>query len=115
MITRSQERLWRAVIREQLMNIEEAINPQVAIALISLIPSLALMSDKRLKYDIVPIGISPSGINIYEFGFEPVGPRYQGVLAQEIMELYPDAIILNNDGYYAVIYDKIDVDFKRSS
>ena len=115
MLTESQEMLWRNIIREHLLNINEAVNPSVAIALIGLIPSFAMMSDKRLKYNIVLDGISPSGLNIYEFSFEPEGPRYRGVIAQEVKEINPDAVVINSDGYYAVIYDDIDVDFESIS
>lgn len=65
-------------------------------------------SDARLKENIELIGQSSSGINIYEFNYINDSNRYQGVIAQEV----PQASI-NINGYLAVDYGKIDVDFKK--
>jgi len=72
-------------------------------------------SDRRLKTDINLIGVSPSGINIYEFRFiaDP-SRKYQGVIADELLNSqFSDAVYIDADGYYAVDYTKIDVDFKE--
>ncbi|MAE81769.1 MAG: hypothetical protein CMB80_03455 [Flammeovirgaceae bacterium] len=111
MITGRQKKILRLLIREELMLLKEAINPEVAIALIGLIPTLATLSDRRLKHDILPMGKSPTGINIYEFSFEPAGQRYRGVMAQEILDTHPNAVVINDDGFYAVRYSEIDADF----
>lgn len=72
---------------------------------------MALFSDERLKQNIKHIGVSPKGINIYEFEYksEP-DVKYQGVIAQELTD--SDAVI-EKDGFLAVDYSKIDVDFRR--
>ena len=67
-----------------------------------------MMSDSRLKEDIELVGKSPLGINIYEFKYINNPDRYQGVIAQEV----PEASI-NVNGFLAVDYNKIDVDFKK--
>ena len=72
----------------------------------------ALASDVRLKKNIKLVGKSPSNINIYNFEYidSKYGEGvYQGVMANEV----PFASILNEDGYYMVDYDVIDVDFKK--
>lgn len=72
----------------------------------------ALASDIRLKKNIKLVGKSPSNINIYNFEYidSKYGEGiYQGVMANEV----PFASILNEDGYYMVDYDVIDVDFKK--
>ena len=70
-------------------------------------------SDRRLKENIIHIGNSASGIPIYEFTY--IGApkrRYQGTMAQDLLEMnIEDAVKLNKDGYYRVLYDKIDVNF----
>ena len=113
MMNSRQENALRSLIREELTRLDEFMNPQVAISLISLIPSFMMMSDKRLKRDVVAVGKSPTGINIYEFSFKPAGQRYRGVMAQEILDTHPDAVGVNDDGFYAVKYSKIDVDFEQ--
>ena len=70
--------------------------------------SAYMMSDRALKEDIKLVGQSPSGINIYSFKYKNNPDTYQGVIAQEV----PEASI-NINGYLAVDYDKVDVDFKK--
>lgn len=70
-------------------------------------------SDIRLKKDLVFVGQSPSGINIYDFQYiaEP-GIVYRGVMAQELLYSHADAVIWDSrNEHYRVDYDKIDVDF----
>ena len=39
---------------------------------------------------------------------------FVGAMAQDLLELAPDAVIMNpEDGYYRVDYSKIDVDFYK--
>ena len=71
-----------------------------------------LASDKRLKHNYHIVGKSPSGLNIYEFSYLGSNERYQGVMANEIKEKYPSAVIDNN-GFDYVDYSKIDVQFKE--
>ncbi len=68
-----------------------------------------IASDKRLKHNYHVIGKSPSGINIYEFSYLGSDTRYQGVMAQDV----PRATILMDNGFLAVDYSKIDVQFKQ--
>ena len=70
-----------------------------------------MFSDRRLKTDITLLGHSPSGIAIYQFRYKSGGPFYRGVIAQEVIKSNPEAVIKDESGYYAVQYDKIDVDF----
>ena len=72
-------------------------------------------SDIRLKKAITFLRKSLSGINIYSWIYknDKTETIWEGVMAQEIMHDYPEAVILDTDGYYKVYYDKIDVDMKR--
>ncbi|MBP0580472.1 tail fiber domain-containing protein [Labrys sp. LIt4] len=78
-------------------------------------------SDRRLKTDIRAIGQSPSGLTIYRFRYVWGGPVYVGVMAQDLLETHPDAVILTDSGYFMVDYDRIDVkmtmlaDYQRSA
>lgn len=68
-------------------------------------------SDRRLKKNIVLIG-NNGDINIYQFRYKDNDDKlYQGVMAQEIQENYPDAVITGDNGFYMVDYNKIPVDF----
>ena len=70
-------------------------------------------SDSRLKTDVVRVA-SRSGFGIYEFTYrnDPMHHRYRGVMAQEILQYRPDAVVLMDNGYYAVDYSKLDVVFE---
>lgn len=69
-------------------------------------------SDIRLKENIIYLRKSISGIPIYTFNYIGRKERYVGTMAQDLIKLgRMDAIKLNNNGYYSVYYDKIDVNF----
>lgn len=69
-------------------------------------------SDIRLKENIVRTGESPKGYPIYEFNYKnDPGTRYRGVMAHDLVTSKPDAIS-RIDGYLAVDYSKLDVDFE---
>jgi hypothetical protein len=43
------------------------------------------------------------------------GPRYIGVMAQDLMELRPDAVTLVETGYYKEDYARIDVAMREEA
>ena len=70
-----------------------------------------LASDRNMKENIEHVGVSPSGINIYEFDYKDKdygSGRYRGVMAQEV----PNASIVDH-GVLKVDYSKTDVNFER--
>ena len=68
-------------------------------------------SDIRLKVNIERIGYSDMNIPIYLFNYkEDLNTTYKGVMAQDLLEMgLKDAVVMEDDGYYAVFYNKIDV------
>lgn len=66
-------------------------------------------SDQRLKTDIVQIGYLPSGIPWYQFRYvyDREGRVHQGVLAQEVADVFPDAVAIAEDGFLRVNYSRI--------
>ena len=73
-------------------------------------------SDITLKENIEQVGISPSGIIIYEFDYKDKSHgqfRYSGVMAQDLLETHPSAVIQEKDGTLKVDYSQIDVNFRR--
>jgi hypothetical protein len=70
-------------------------------------------SDRRLKYNIIHIGKSNKGLNIYSFKYkdEKFGKGlFQGVMSDEIPS---NAVIKGSDGYDRVNYSLLDVEFKQ--
>jgi len=68
-------------------------------------------SDRRLKKNIVLVGRSNSGINIYNFEYKnPIYGKgmYQGVMSDDI----PQNAVIRDEGKYDMVdYSKLDVDF----
>ncbi len=68
-------------------------------------------SDPRLKENIERIGVSESGIPIYEWDYKDGSGRYQGTMSTDVpKEALAEGLFGGYDGVY---YDKIDVEFKR--
>ena len=59
-------------------------------------------SDRRLKSNIVQIGVHPLGIGIYEYDI--FGHRDVGVMADEVENVMPEAVIEHPSGYKMVNY-----------
>lgn len=66
-------------------------------------------SDQRLKTDVVLLGYLPSGIPWYEFRYiyDAQRRRHEGVLAQEVAPVIPEAVGLGEDGFLRVNYSRI--------
>lgn len=67
----------------------------------------ALESDIRLKTDIEQIGVRPDGLKVYKFRYKKGGPEQVGLMAQEVMAVYPLAVSVNDAGYLMVDYSKV--------
>lgn len=65
-------------------------------------------SDIRLKADIEPMG-QRNGHNWYSYRYvwEDPGTVHEGVMAQEVMQTRPDAVITHLLGFYMVDYDAL--------
>ena len=70
----------------------------------------SMFSDIRLKENIDRVGISESGIPIYEFNYIGDNSRYSGAMAQDLLET--DAVSMHESGFYMVDYNSIDIDMK---
>jgi len=81
------------------------------------LPSVAqaISSDIRLKKDIEFFG-EENGHKTYKFKYitDESNQEYIGVMAQDLLEDFPDAVLKSDDGFYAVDYNKIGVNFRRS-
>lgn len=61
-----------------------------------------LLSDRRLKTNIKRIGTHRLGVGVYEYD---IFDRHEvGVMAQELLEVLPEAVTMGDDGYYRVNY-----------
>jgi hypothetical protein len=68
-------------------------------------------SDRRLKTDIVHVGVDEAtGLNLYEFRYIDGVKRFRGVMADEVEVNYPEAVFTGPDGYKAVNYTALGID-----
>jgi hypothetical protein len=60
------------------------------------------MSDMRLKSNIERVGTHANGVGVYEYDID--GHRERGVMAQEVLQVKPEAVTMRDDGFYMVNY-----------
>lgn len=67
-------------------------------------------SDVNLKFNIKRTGVLPTGVNTYTWDWNEEGQKLtgqksgKGVLAQEVRERFPEAVMLADNGYLMVNY-----------
>jgi hypothetical protein len=59
-------------------------------------------SDMRLKSNIERVGTHANGVGVYEYDID--GHRERGVMAQEVLQVKPEAVTMRDDGFYMVNY-----------
>ena len=70
-------------------------------------------SSKKLKDNIIKIGESIAGHNIYKFNYKGSTRKFIGVIAEEIQQTVPEAVVTMSNGLLGVNYNLIDVTFKE--
>jgi hypothetical protein len=66
-----------------------------------------LASDRRLKTNVSHIGHTPSGIPLYEYNYVWGGEKQVGVMADEIEQIIPEAVLIHPSGYKMVDYSLV--------
>jgi len=64
-------------------------------------------SDIRLKRDIEPLGRLDNGLGLYRYRYNWSDQLYVGVMAQEVAQYDPAAVVRGPDGYLRVYYDRL--------
>lgn len=69
---------------------------------------MPIPSDRRLKKNIRKLARMPNGLNLYEFSYknDSDGTKRVGFMADEVEQLYPDAVSERPDGMKLVDYSK---------
>jgi len=80
----------------------------------------AFGSDRRIKENIEEVGVDQrTALPLYEFnykeGFGDPNIRYVGVMADEVELSYPDAVAVMDNGFMAVNYGALGIEFKEVS
>ncbi len=69
-------------------------------------------SDIRLKHDVVLIGHLNNGLGLYRFSYNGSNTPYVGVIAQEVVQVAPEAVTRGRDGYLRVYYERLGLKFR---
>ena len=77
-------------------------------------------SDRRVKENIVEVGVDQrTALPLYEFNYiiEFGNPdiRYQGVMADDVELIHPEAVVETDLGFKAVNYEMLGIEFKEVS
>jgi hypothetical protein len=64
-------------------------------------------SDIRLKRDIVEVDRLDNGVGLYGYRYQWSDQTYVGVMAQEVAQVVPDAVMQGGDGYLRVDYGRL--------
>lgn len=77
-------------------------------------PAIFGISDRRLKENIREVGVDQrTALTLYEFTYKGLpNKRYIGVMADEVELVYPEAVA-EKDGFKAVRYDMLGIEFKE--
>ncbi len=69
-------------------------------------------SDIRLKTDITRVGTAANGLPLYHFRYHGLPAVYEGVMAQDVLARFPDAVVVRPGGVLAVKYDMLGLEMK---
>jgi len=69
-------------------------------------------SDINLKHDIVLLGVLDNGLGFYRYAYDGSDKAYVGVMAQEVQNVMPRAVVRGRDGYLRVFYEKLGLKFE---
>jgi hypothetical protein len=73
-----------------------------------------MASDRRLKENILAVG-EYEELDLTKYQFNYIGDErvFIGVMADEVMELYPEAVIEMDNGYFAVDYESLGIEMEE--
>lgn len=98
----------------------DIIIPLILIALIAAAASSSdagggggiAISDERTKTDIVPVGVTANGIPLYQYRYIGSHTVFEGVMAQDVLQHTPSAVVTRASGLMAVNYDALGIALK---
>ena len=76
-------------------------------------PKGRLVSDMRLKKDIIRVGTTRYQLPLYDFNYIDQPGRFEGVMAQDVLKVMPEAVSIGTDGFYRVNYPMLGIEMKR--
>lgn len=104
------ESLVQGNYQSQLQNYQNNVNGMFGIPAAVLggwaTSGFKIPSDVRLKRDIARVGTLNDGTPIYRYRYLGKPEMHIGVMAQDILGDKPDAVVMGDDGFYRVDYER---------
>ena len=72
-------------------------------------------SDVRLKEDVQRVGTTVFGLPLYHFKYIGAPETYEGVMAQDVLQVMPGAVSAGADGHYRVNYGALGTSMRQVS
>lgn len=72
-----------------------------------------LESDYRLKTNIHRVGTTALGLPLYTFEYKRRPGVFEGVMAQDVLKVKPEAVTVGKDGFYRVNYELLGIEMLR--
>jgi hypothetical protein len=72
-----------------------------------------VVSDARVKTDIVPLGVSANGLPLYQYRYIGHAQVFEGVMAQDVQRVRPEAIMVGPGGILQVDYGMLGLELRR--
>jgi hypothetical protein len=99
---------------QSYMNSQESMLGDIGGLLGGAAAAYTAFSDRRIKENIEEVGVDQrTALTLYQFNYIGDDRRFQGVMADEVELSYPDAVVMMDNGYKAVKYDLLNIDFKE--
>ena len=74
---------------------------------------LGALSDRRLKTNLVHCETRENGLRIVEFSYLGFTNRWRGLIAQDVLQTHPDAVVDEN-GHLTVDYNGLNVSLRAA-
>jgi hypothetical protein len=81
----------------------------------TVIPTIAsAFSDRRLKTNIADCEMRENGLRIVEFSYLGFTNRWRGLIAQDVLQTHPHAVVEDENGYLTVDYSGLNVSLRAA-
>jgi hypothetical protein len=88
-------------------DVAQAQNTTATTTTISGVAGAPIKSDRRLKTEVARVGTHSAGFGLYRFRYLWSDEEHVGVIAQEVREVMPQAVLCGEDGFLQVDYRAI--------
>jgi hypothetical protein len=75
---------------------------------------VSVLSDRRVKTNIVHRETLRNGLRIVEFSYLGFTNRWRGLIAQDVLQTHPDAVVEDEDGHLTVDYSGLNVSLQAA-